>query len=83
MIQTDKTYAGKPIAYEILDDGYMIYLDGKAWIKQRGTYGKPMDTSKTYEENCLLQIEDITAEPEANDIDTVLTELEKEVGINE
>lgn len=83
MIQTDKTYDNKPIAYEILSDGYMIYLDGKAWIKQRGTYGKPMDTSKTYEENCLLQIEDITAEPEANDIDTVLTELEKEVGINE
>lgn len=60
MTTTDKTYAGKPIAYEILDDGYMIYLDGKAWIKQRGTYGKPMDASKTYEENCLLQIKDIT-----------------------
>lgn len=83
MTTTDKTYAGKPITYEILDDGYMIYLDGKPWIKQRGNYGKPMDTSKTYEENCLLQIEDITAEPETDDIDTVLTELEKEVGINE
>ena len=83
MTTTNKTYNGKPIAYEILDDGYMIYLDGKAWIKQRGTYGKPMDTSKTYEENCLLQIEDITAEPKTDDIDTVLTELENEVGINE
>lgn len=83
MIQTDKTYKSKPIAYEILSDGYMIYLDGKPWIKQRGTYGKPMDASKNYEENCLLQIENITAEPEANDIDTVLTELETEVGINE
>ena len=60
MMQTDKTYASKPIAYEILDDGYMIYLDGKPWIKQRGDYGKPMDASKSYEENCLLQIEDIT-----------------------
>ena len=83
MIQTNKIYAGKPIAYEILSDGYMIYLDGKPWIKQRGDYGKPMGSSKTYEENCQLQIEDITAEPEANDIDTVLTELETEVGINE
>lgn len=83
MIQTDKTYKSKPITYEILSDGYMIYLDGKPWIKQRGDYGKPMDSSKSYEENCLLQIEDITAEPETNDIDTVLTELEKEVGINE
>ena len=83
MTTTNKTYNGKPIAYEILDDGYMIYLDGRPWIKQRGTYGKPMDTSKTYEENCQLQIEDITAEPKTDDIDTVLTELEKEVGINE
>ncbi len=83
MTNTDKTFDGKNIAYEILEDGYMIYLDGKPWIKQRGTYGKPMDASKTYEENCLLQIEDITAEPEKDDIDTVLTELEKEVGINE
>ena len=83
MIQTNKIYVGKPIAYEILDDGYMIYLDGKPWIKQRGDYGKPMDSSKSYEENCLLQIEDITAEPETGDIDTMLTELEKEVGINE
>lgn len=83
MIITDKTCDGKPIAYEILSDGYMIYLDGKAWIKQRGTYGKPMDTSKTYEENCLLQIEEITAEPKTDDIDTMLTELETEVGINE
>lgn len=83
MTNTDKTFDGKSIAYEILEDGYMIYLDGKPWIKQCGTYGKPMDASKTYEENCLLQIEDITAEPKPNDIDIVLDELEAEVGINE
>ena len=83
MTTTNKTYNGKPITYEILDDGYMIYLDGKPWIKQRGDYGKPMDSSKSYEENCLLQIEDITAEPKEDDIDTVLTELENEVGITE
>lgn len=88
MIPTGKKYENKEISYEIFDDGYMIYLDTKPWVKQREPYGKPMDASKNYEENCLLQIEDITtepimAEPEANDIDTVLTELEKEVGINE
>lgn len=83
MTTTNKTYNGKPIAYEILDDGYMIYLDGRPWIKQRGDYGKPMEASKTYEENCLLQIEEITAEPKTDDIDTMLTELETEVGINE
>lgn len=60
MIQTDKTYKSKPIAYEILSDGYLIYLDSKPWIKQRGDYSKPMDSSKSYEENCLLQIEDLT-----------------------
>lgn len=58
MIKTDKTYGNKPIAYEVLDDGYMIYLDGKAWVKQCDPYGKPMDASKTYEENAKLQIDE-------------------------
>lgn len=60
MISTDKTYDNKPIAYEVLENGYMIYLDGRPWVDQREPYGKPMDSSKSYEENCLLQIEDIT-----------------------
>ena len=83
MISTHKTYDKKPIAYEVLENGYMIYLDGRPWVDQREPYSKPMDASKSYEENCLLQIEDITAEPKEDDIDTMLAELETEVGINE
>jgi hypothetical protein len=64
MINTNKTFAGKSIAYEILEDGYMIYLDNKPWISQQGIYAKPMDKSKSYEENCLAQIEELTREPE-------------------
>lgn len=47
--------------YAIADDGYDIYLDGQLWITQHGQYGKPMDASKGYEENCLLQLAEITA----------------------
>lgn len=64
MIETEKTFDNKPIAYEIKTDGYEIYLDGQLWISQRGQYSKPVDKSKTYEENCLAQIENITAQAE-------------------
>ena len=60
MTNTDKTINGQAIAYEIFEDGYEIYLDGTLWIKQRGQYGKPVDSAKSYEENCLAQIEEIT-----------------------
>lgn len=60
MTNTDKTINGQAISYEIFSDGYEIYLDGTLWIKQRGQYGKPVDSEKSYEENCLAQIEKIT-----------------------
>jgi len=52
------------LTYDILNDGYMIKLDGKDWIEQVGENSKPMDSTKTLEENCLLQIEDLTTEVE-------------------
>ena len=55
------TQYNENISYEIVDNGYKIYLDGKLWIEQLDEYSKPYDTAKTYEENCLLQLEDITA----------------------
>lgn len=61
---TDKTFAGKSISYQIFSDGYDIYLDGKPWISQRAPYDKPCDKAKSYEENCLAQIEELTREPE-------------------
>ena len=60
MINTDKTINEQAISYEIFEDGYEIYLDGTLWIKQRGEYSKPIDEAKSYEENCLAQIEEIT-----------------------
>ena len=60
MTNTEKTINGQAISYEIFSDGYEIYLDGTIWIKQRGEYSKPIDKDKTYEENCLAQIEEIT-----------------------
>lgn len=77
MINTNKMFDNKPIAYEILSDGYEIYLDGKIWISQRGQYSKPVDKSLSYEENCLAQIEEITRPPEPANIDELLEEVSR------
>lgn len=66
MINTEKTINGQAIAYEIFEDGYEIYLDGTLWIKQRGEYSKPIDKDKSFGENCLAQIEEITTVPETD-----------------
>jgi len=52
------------LTYDILDNGYVIKLEGKDWILQIDDDSKPMDSTKTFEENCLLQIEDLTKEVE-------------------
>ena len=70
MTNTDKTINGQAIAYKRFEDGYEIYLDGTLWIKQRGQYGKPVDSAKSYEENCLAQIEEITTVPETDPTNT-------------
>lgn len=48
------------ISYEILENGYRIYLNGNPWIAQLDEYSKPMDKNKSFEENCLMQLEEIT-----------------------
>ena len=65
------------ITYEILDNGYIIKLDDKAWIEQVGENAKPMDSTKTFEENCLLQIEDLAKEiaEETPEIELVKTDI--------
>ena len=55
------TQYNENISYEILENGYKIYLDGKLWIEQLDEYSKPFDKNKSFEENCLLQLADITA----------------------
>ena len=65
------------LTYDILNDGYVIKLDGKKWIEQLGENSQPMDSTKTLEENCLLQIEDITKEiaEETPEIELVKTDI--------
>ena len=57
MKNTNYSIDNKPISYEVTDNGYMIYLDGKAWIHQYEPYIP--DKSKSYEENAIAQIEEI------------------------
>lgn len=67
------------ISYKILDNGYEIYLDGVLWITQYEPYGHPMDSSKSYEENCLLQIEELTAPVVPDTTEQRISELEDAV----
>lgn len=63
------------ITYEILEDGYMLYLDGKPWIKQHAEHlFKPELSLK---ENAELHIEDICKEvkPEPT-VEDQITELQ-------
>ena len=48
---------GKEISYEVTEDGYKIYLDGKLWIRQYGQYIPFAELS--FEEGCLKQIKEI------------------------
>ena len=53
--------------YEVFNDGYDIYKDNVLLISQREPYGKPIDNQLTFEENCLMQLENITAEEQISD----------------
>ena len=80
MKTTDFKFDKKAVSYEVLEDGYAIYLDGAIWISQHGEYGKPVDKNKSYEENCLAQIEEIcnATEPQENNTEQRLSALEEE-----
>lgn len=45
------------ISYEILENGYLINLDGKPWVKQIEPHIPFKGVS--YEESCLKQIDEI------------------------
>ena len=53
--------------YEVFNDGYDIYKDNALLISQREPYGKPIDNQLTFEENCLMQLENITNEEQISD----------------
>lgn len=62
MIETNYVIDDKKVSYEILEDGYKIYLDDVAWIHQYEPYIPYPNLS--YEEGCLKQIEEIVATQE-------------------
>lgn len=67
-----KTLDGKKIEYEILANGYDIYLGGQKWITQHDQYSRVIIPDGSYEENALAQIDQITTpapEPVAKETD--------------
>lgn len=58
------TQYNENISYEIKNNGYNIYLDGKLWITQPEPYTNLYVPEGTYEENCLAQLAELTREPE-------------------
>lgn len=71
------------IKYEILEDGYNIYRnengEDKIWISQRGDYSKPIDSQKSFEENCIAQLEQITAAVAPTEPEPTIAELKTKV----
>ena len=57
MVNTSKFLDGKELSYEVLENGYNIYLGGRLWITQPAPYDKNFVPDGTYEENALAQIE--------------------------
>ena len=57
MTNTNYSINNKQVSYEVIENGYKIYLDGQLWIYQYEPYIP--DKSKSYEENAVAQIEEI------------------------
>lgn len=50
-------FDGSILTYEVESNGYTILKDGKAWVVQHDPYIP--DKSKSYEENAIMQIEEL------------------------
>lgn len=61
MTNTEKFVNGLELSYEVLNDGYNIYLGGRLWITQPTPYDKLYVPNGTYEENALAQIDELIA----------------------
>lgn len=55
----EKKKYNEEYSYTLYDDGYEIEYYDKVIIRQRGEYGKPYRGDKSYEENCLMQLEEL------------------------
>lgn len=78
MKQTDYKFDGKAVSYEILDDGYKIYIDGTEWIHQYEPLIPYTDLS--YEDGCLKQIEElVNTEGQNADQSKQIEELQQQI----
>ena len=77
-IDSGKTFDNKKLEYEILDNGYNIYLGGNLWITQHDQYAHPLIPDGTFEDNCLAQIEEITTprEPVVAPVDQLRADVD-------
>ena len=59
MRETNYLIDNKQVSYEVIDNGYKIYLDGQLWIHQYEPYIP--NPSISYEENAIAQMEELVA----------------------
>jgi hypothetical protein len=75
MKKTNYTYDNKEVSYEVVENGYRIYLEGRLWITQTEPYIPYPNLS--YEEGCLKQIEEIcSANEQAQRKQDEITEMQ-------
>ena len=60
VIDSGKELDGQKVGYSIDNNGYSIYLDGKAWITQPEPFAKLYVEDGSYEDNAKAQIEELT-----------------------
>lgn len=69
------------ITYEILEDGYRLYLNGKSWIKQHKEHvfypelSLKENAEKHIEELCKSSVEQPTVEEQITELQLAITEL--------
>ena len=63
--------------YEILDNGYDIYIDGRLTITQHDQYSNIYKPNGTFEENAIAQITDLVeGEKQANMFENMKSAVE-------
>ena len=70
IIDSGKTLNGKSLSYEVVENGYNIYLGGgsRPWITQPAPYDKNFVPNGTHEENALAQIEELCKGVESQNV---------------
>lgn len=82
MKQTEYKFNGQALSYEILEDGYNIYLGGTLWITQQEPHIPCPDLG--YEGSCLKQMEELcclktSIDQEPQGLDKKIEELQQQI----